>query len=760
MSDEEDGDTIIADDLSEDGGDNNPHSATNNNNNTITSPEITSGEMQERQYAKRRYHTWMIMLIISTFVCSILITCVKFFAPNNRIKTTNPRVDIFGSDNGNGMNSIVNQRRLEDTLDYLVTKDVSDIMTLLPNNTMSPQYLAARWIATIDKHQLDIPKVDGSTSKDEYPFVQRYSLAVLFLSIGGLNWRFPLNFLSGTHECAWFSVFSSPELPPDQGYLRGLWCDKDVNLIERHQDDNLWTDAIVTNIDLLPDNGAYGRLPTELRHLRYLKSIQIYNSLISGEIPSDYGYLKDLKYLDLEGNRLQGRIPESFKFLENMVQLNLRNNYLTGTTQEHFDPINQMDKLKFLALDSNEFGSGNIPEFNLPELGVLTLSDNDFSGAVGDKLSKLNKLEYLGLDNNDLTGRLDFLQDMKQLTHVYLDNNNFGHILDDDFMVDHENITHLDISNCSIHGSVPAHFFDFTKLEVLDLSRNLLDGELPNNPVLSPFTKLWYLSLHSNNIEGQIPEGITYLKSLKHLDLSVNNLTGPIIDELGKLTSLEYLFLGNNDFEPMRVPEWIRNLTNIEELSLKGNNLYGEIPDWIGELDQLTLLDLGSNSLNDTLPDSMGNLTKLWILILNSNNLSGNIPSSFRQIKDLEVMIIDDNNFKGNADPVCQGRGIDRITHFVSDCASNSAAITNSTPGSIGGWDDPVISGSAEILCECCTLCCMDEDTTCNDDEWIGHHEGQWQSGYDRVYWNFEENGIISEITDFYDTLNSIWGDP
>ena len=228
MSDEEDGDTIIADDLSEDGG--NPHSS---NNNTTTTPEITSGEMQERQYAKRRYHTWMIMLIISTFVCSILITCVKFFAPNNRINTTNPRVDIFGSGSNNGMNSNVNQRRLEDTLDYLVTKDISDIMTLLPNNTMSPQYLAARWIATIDKHQLDIPKVDGSTSKDEYPFVQRYSLAVLFLSIGGLNWRFPLNFLSGTHECAWFSLFSSPELPPDQGefHITPYYCGVHMNYL-------------------------------------------------------------------------------------------------------------------------------------------------------------------------------------------------------------------------------------------------------------------------------------------------------------------------------------------------------------------------------------------------------------------------------------------------------------------------------------------------------------------------------------------------
>ena len=218
--DGEDGDTIIADDLSlsEDngGGTNTANNSSSNNNNNM----MTSGEALERQYAKRRYHTWMSVLIISTFLCSILITSVKFFAPgpNNRV---NKEVDIFGAGSGNGMNSDENQRRLSDTLNYLVTKDVSDIMTLLPNNTMSPQYLAARWIATIDSHQLNIPKVDGSTSKDEYPFLQRYSLAVLFLSIGGLRWKFNLNFLSGTHECAWFQVFSSPELPPDQGELVG-----------------------------------------------------------------------------------------------------------------------------------------------------------------------------------------------------------------------------------------------------------------------------------------------------------------------------------------------------------------------------------------------------------------------------------------------------------------------------------------------------------------------------------------------------------
>ena len=79
-------------------------------------------------------------------------------------------------------------------------------------------------------------------------------------------------------------------------------------------------------------------------------------------------------------------------------------------------------------------------------------------------------------------------------------------------------------------------------------------------------------------------------------------------------------------------------------------------------------------------------------------------------------------------------------------------------PGSIGGWDDPVIVSGAEMECECCTLCCMDEDTTCNDAEWIAHHEGTWQSGYERFYWDFEENGIISEVSDAYDTLAQAWG--
>lgn len=746
---DEDGDTVIADDLSEDGNANNPDE------------EITSAEAADRRYAKQRYRTWMLILITSTFVCSILIASVKFFAPGRlyREEDDTTTLDIFGGDNNNGMGARVNQRRLDETLAYLVTKEVSDIVTLLPNNTMSPQYTAARWISTIDTHRINIPKADGTTSKDEYPFLQRYSLAVLFLSTGGLKWIFPLNFLKGTHECAWFTLFQHDDLEPNQGYPIGTWCDKNPGpLIERDRDDKLWESAIVTDIHLLPNNNAVGTLPSELRHLRYLKTLRIYEQQkISGEIPSEYGDLRNLQILDLEANSLGGQIPSSFKFLDSMQLMNLRRNRLTAINA---DAINQMDKLLAVALDSNSF-EGKLPDFNLPNLLGITLSDNAFSGEIPNSMAGLSRLEMLALDNNNLTGSLDVLQNMTHLTHVYLDNNNWDHEINDDFFVGHENITQFDISNCSIRGFVPGHFFtDFPKLEVLDLSRNLLEGDLPGPDITSTMnaTKLQYLSLHSNNITGQIPQGISNLKSLKHLDLSVNQMFGYIVNELGELKSLEYLFLAHNDFFPGRFPECIRNLTNLEELSLKNNNLMDEIPEWIEELTRLELLDLGENDLNSEIPDSMGKLTNLWILILNANNLQGTIPASFHQLKKLEILLVDDNSLNGNAAPVCVGRGMDRITHFVSDCASNSSTSATAAPGSIGGWDDPVIVSGAEMECECCTLCCMDEDTTCNDAEWIAHHEGTWQSGYERFYWDFEENGIISEVSDAYDTLAQAWG--
>ena len=66
---------------------------------------------------------------------------------------------------------------------------------------------------------------------------------------------------------------------------------------------------------------------------------------------------------------------------------------------------------------------------------------------------------------------------------------------------------------------------------------------------------------------------------------------------------------------------------------------------------------------------------------------------------------------------------LDKINHFVADCASDN-------------------TGEAEITCDCCTLCCNDENVTCNDSEWLGNHESMWENGYTRWTWEFESGSV------------------
>ena len=95
-------------------------------------------------------------------------------------------------------------------------------------------------------------------------------------------------------------------------------------------------------------------------------------------------------------------------------------------------------------------------------------------------------------------------------------------------------------------------------------------------------------------------------------------------------------------------------------------------------------------------------------------------------ILSTETLLIDDNDLTGNTDAMCAHD----ITHFIADCAHSTGAF------------------DVELNCTCCTLCCSDENTTCNDAEWLGNHEALWEYGYNRMYWDFEE-GIVSPFFDY-----------
>ncbi|GKF42921.1 leucine-rich repeat-containing protein [Tanacetum coccineum] len=114
--------------------------------------------------------------------------------------------------------------------------------------------------------------------------------------------------------------------------------------------------------------------------------------------------------------------------------------------------------------------------------------------------------------------------------------NNFeGEIPGDEF----GNLTkllHLDMRENYFNGSIPSQLFQLTNLRYLDMSYNYLKGKL--GPELGSFRKLTTLLLFDNRFQGPIPAQLFALEYLQHLGLSNNNLEGPLSPEIGKLRNL------------------------------------------------------------------------------------------------------------------------------------------------------------------------------------------------------------------------------
>jgi len=729
---DDDGDTILDDGLSvcdEDG-----------QNGAQRHVRLTSAQYEARRLASKNYKCFALSLLTLTFLISVIVTAARYYRNPSGGGTRQGSSEVFGT-NGNGNTAEENRRRLDRTLEYLVRYRVSDADDLTSRRSVAgalemdytPQYKAALWMAKYDRFRLPVPssyETQRPSWGEEYPFLQRYALAVLFLATGGeLHWTWKANFLRGYHECGWFDRFRIDGLGAG-GFVFGVICDGEPDYVG-DEGDSWGGRRTVTGVSLPPLNNMWGTLPPEVYHLRYLKVFHVqHNIFVTGTIPFQYGELKHLTTLALINNNLEGKIPRNLAFLKKLEILRLENNRFSGdSTDGDLDFLGEMTSLRKITLDYNPDLTGTLPDAvsKLSDTLVqLTLSNTNFYGTLPSSLARLTKLQKLFLDDCAFGGSVrDVLSRMTDLTHVYLEDNAFNDTVDDAFLAELKDLVHLDVSNCSFAGTVPGHFFDLPRLEVLDMSMNDLAGTLPADVMSNvSSSRLGFLSLHTNNITGPIPPGIGNLKNLTTLDLSSNRFLEKIPPEVGELDKLDILFLGRNDFDAGVVPEWIYNMSQLSELSLKGASLTGSIPKWLGDLTGLKLLDLGENELNDTIPQTLGQLSELMVLILNSNKLQGEL--GLGQLEKLETLLIDDNALTGTTEPMC----VHVLNHFVADCGSDGVG--------------------AEVECECCTLCCADENVTCNDSEWLGNHGGIWETGYARIKWDFDD-GFVSPLVNYND---------
>jgi Leucine-rich repeat (LRR) protein len=231
-------------------------------------------------------------------------------------------------------------------------------------------------------------------------------------------------------------------------------------------------------------------------------------------------------------------------------------------------------------------------------------------------------------------------------------------------------LTHLNLSNNQLSGSIPPAFSGITSVDVSsnpNLDRNILiafynfargddwstrygwaGGTDANGNTFfgTEGTECdWYgitctsgeittLRLPDNNLSGSIAAALGNLASLELIVLSQNNFSGTIPSELGNLTNLQELYLWENSLQGS-IPAELGNLTNLTKLGLSLNQLTGSIPTELGNLTSLTRLNLHDNQLTGSIPTELGNLTSLSELFLYDNSLTGSIPklSSVRLVK-------------------------------------------------------------------------------------------------------------------------------
>jgi len=532
-----------------------------------------------------------------------------------------------------------------------------------------------------------IPKTSNyqpNVSNDAYRYVTRYVLACLYYATTAATdgpeestgsrysgWAKSLNFLSNASTCEW----------SDRGFLGdtiGVGC----GTVEG--DEELTGQP---NLIKLEFNGLRGQLPSELAKLW------------------------SVRVLDFEGNALTGTIPTEFADMPLLRTLILGRNSLSGTIPSG---LGKNGLFRSLVLSNN----GNI------------------TGPIPSSLSSSSStLQALSVDDNQLTGDVNFLSQFANLTLAFLEDNNFTGTLGSDFMASANRLQILDLSDNAMEGGLPSHLFALPGLETLDLHGNAFSSLPESFPEKSALT---FLALHENAILGPVPASIANLDRLRHLDLSRNRLTGEL-PASNVPTSVTYLFLAENDFEKGPIPQEYASLTNLRELSLKGTSRNGTIPYFFASStsERLVLLDLDDNHLTGRIPEfgRNGTAPNLYGLLLNRNELTGPIPSSLQHLDNLQLLFLDGNaNLSGSLAPIC-----DTLPQFFAN-ASNS-----------GRQPAHLIADCEAISCRCCTLCCLatkvdgggDDAEACHGNDRVASIDPTWEGGYNRPDFVFGNDTVL-----------------
>ena len=421
-------------------------------------------------------------------------------------------------------------------------------------------------------------------------------------------------------------------------------------------------------------NDLAGTIPASLSTITMLNAISCADNDFEGSIPDEFAKLQNLQQLYLGANQLSGKFPRAIMNLSALTDLSLALNQFSGEVPH--DLGSTLRNLQLLELPVNFF-QGQIPPSltNASNLYYIEISRNSFSGVVPSKIGRLNKLEMLNLELNQLQAESkqdwEFLDSLANCTEL-IDFSMTGNLLQGQVPASVGNLTNqlqylyfaenqlsgefppgianlqnmytVSLAVNQFSGVLPEWLGSLKNLQKMSLGSNFFSGTIPSS--FSNLTQLTELNLESNRLVGKIPPSFGNLPILKVLNISNNNLYGSIPKELFRIPTIVQISLYVNNLDGMIHPD-IGNSRQLTDLQLSSNNLSREIPTTLGNCESLEGIEFDHNAFSGSIPVSLGNIRTLKVLNLSHNNLTGSIPASIGNLQFLEQLDLSFNKLKG-----------------------------------------------------------------------------------------------------------------
>lgn len=342
----------------------------------------------------------------------------------------------------------------------------------------------------------------------------------------------------------------------------------------------------------------------------------------------------------------------------------------------HDDPEWRVTRLRTLRFNMTKPGYFPAEIGDLEHIITFRVQRDRVTGGIPEEVENMTGLAFWQTHANySLTGEVPWesFAKLPRLDFVYIAHNSFYGSLPDPSTFESDALRRLRLNNNYFSGTIPEGFAQKEVLQDIRLEYNRLHGSLPD---LSGLTMLRALSVMHNNLDpGPIDDWDWLLEHAEDLDdlyIANTNRTGVVPEWLADLTNLEQLAIGEtkgyfrseigrhkavpgsvtdrpDNLLGGELPASMLNLFNLEFLWIYGQHWDGEggIPAWLGDMDSVVRLSFIDTNFEGPIPPELGNLTGVFKLaFIRNHQLTGDIDALQDNISVSRLIIEDNSNLE------------------------------------------------------------------------------------------------------------------